>query len=242
MPQGMSRVEHMFAFSSSPPPRGPRPPVPRGLKQKVAPVISASARTLPVSPLLSTLLPGGALRRGATTVVHGAPGSGATSFGVSLLAHASSAGHWCAAVGFEDPGVVAMAELGLDLRRAVFVPQPRAGWADAAAELLDGMELILLRPPGRVPHAAARRLMARARERRAALVVVVTDQAQWPVPPEVVVHVERPLWQGAGRGDGRLAARRSEVSVEGRGGFRPRSASVWLPSPTGVVAVADERR
>jgi hypothetical protein len=126
---------------------------------------------------------------------------------VGLLAEASRSGHWCAAVGLADPGVAAMAELGLDLRRAVFVPRPQAGWAEAAAELLEGVELLLLRPPPRVPHAAARRLAARAKDRRCALVVLGSSRNSWPLPPDLHLEIEHSRWEGAGEGDGRLARR-----------------------------------
>ena len=233
----LASVEHMFAFQSSPADR--RPPVPDGLRSRIAPVLMASERVLPVSTDLADLLPGGSLRRGTTTMVSGAPGSGAISLGVSLLAEASSSGHWCAAVGIADPGVIAMAEMGLDLRRAVFVPRPRAGWAEVAAEMLDGMELVVLRPPARVPYGAARVLAGRARERRSALVVVVDDPRRWPLPAEVTLEVGASSWQGIGMGDGRLSARRCEVSVHGRHGkVRERTVPIWLPSPAGTVRVA----
>jgi hypothetical protein len=41
----------------------------------------------------------------------------------------------------DDPGVVAIADLGVDLRRVLFVPRPRGAWAECAADLLDGVDL-----------------------------------------------------------------------------------------------------
>jgi hypothetical protein len=218
-----------------------RPPVPAALRQQVSPVIPASARTVAVLPALSHLLPGGVLRRGTSTLVTGAPGSGATSLAVSLLAEASRLGHWCAAVGVDDPGVLAMAELGLDLRRVVFLPRLQGDWAVATAELLEGVELILLALPRRVPHAAARQLVARARERRAVLVLLTATREAWPVPTELVVSIEGSSWQGAGLGDGRLSARRVEVLVEGRAAVRPTRHALWLPSARGRIALVEER-
>ena len=110
---------------------------------------------------LAPLFPGGALRRGTTTTVSGPPGHGATTLALSLLVAASTAGSWCAAVGLPDPGVVAAAGLGLDLRRVVFVPHPGSGWAEAAGDLLSGVDVVLVRPPGRVRLTAARHLRAR---------------------------------------------------------------------------------
>ena len=228
----------MFASRPSSDHRRARPPVPAGLRQKITPLIPASARTLPVTPALETLLPGGSLRRGTTTLVTGAAGSGATSLGIALLAGASHAGHWCASVGLDDPGVVAMAELGLDLRRVVFVPSPRGAWAEAAAELLEGVELLLVRVPGRVSAPAARRLVARVRDRRAALVVLAESSEMWPTSPELTLAIDDSRWQGAGFGEGRLQARRAHLTIEGRGGVRAQSASVWLPSPRGEITLA----
>jgi hypothetical protein len=232
----------MFVSQAIPGPRQAiRPPIPAELRQRATPVVPASSRTLPLLSALAPLVPGGALRRGATTLVTGAVGSGATSLAVALLAHASHAGHWCAAVGVHDPGVVAMAELGLDLRRAVFVPQARGEWAEVAGELLDGVELLLVAPPGRVPLTAARRLAARARERRAALVVLAPIRAAWPTPAELLLGVESSSWQGAGFGDGRLTARRLEVLVTGRGALREHRASLWLPSSRGEITLVEGR-
>ncbi len=232
----------MFASRTSSSARSSRrPPVPQALRQQVTPVVPAAARTLPVLPALAELLPGGALRRGTTTLVTGAPGSGATSLGVALLAHASRGGHWCAAIGVDDPGVIAMVELGLDLRRVVFIPQVQGDWAIAAGELLEGVELILLRPPTRVPHAAARQLAARARERRAALVILGARTSAWPLPAELTIEVAASRWRGAGLGEGRLSARTVELCVTGRGGTREQRSSLWLPSPGGEIALVSER-
>jgi hypothetical protein len=139
-----------------------------------------------------------------------------------------------------DPGVVAMAELGLDVRRVVFVPHPLAGWAEAAAELLDGVDLLFLCPPSRVPHAAARRLMARAKERRSVLLIRTEEVDQWPVVPESRILVESSSWKGAGQGDGRLSSRRVTLWREGRrGASRPIKQTLWLPSRGGTVTVAE---
>ena len=232
----------MFAFESTTVTRPQRPALPQALRQKVSPVIAASARTLPVSPALASLLPGGSIQRGTTTVISGAPGSGVRSLGVSMVAEASSRGHWCAAIGLEDPGVVAMAELGLDLRRTIFVPRERGVWADAAAELADGVEMILLSPPSRVSYSAARRLVARVRERRVALIVVTDKADRWPVPPEMKMTIISSSWHGAGLGDGCLAARRAKVLVEHRrDAMKGGPVVVWLPSSNGSVALAEER-
>jgi len=198
----------------------------------IRPAAPPASRCLPLDGELEALLPEGALRRGSTLVVTGPPAYGATTLGLSLLCGASAAGHWCAAVGLDDPGVVAMAELGIDLRRVVFVPRPRGAWAVAVAELFEGADVVLVRPPARVAHTAARRLRARARERGAVLVVVVEHRDDWPVPSWISLEVTDATWHAPGR----LLERRADVLVTGHGVLRPRRIALWLPGPRGAVA------
>lgn len=228
-----------------PPPAGHLPARRRGLPPELAerarPVSSVSVRLLPLPAPLVPLFPDGALRRGATTLVTGAPGRGATTLALALLAAASTGAGWCGAVGLADPGVVAMVELGIDLRRVVFVPHPQAGWADAAAELADGVDVVLVRPPGRARPTAARHLVARARQRQVALVVLVDRAQEWPEGPDAALTVTGAEWYGIGRGHGHLQGRRAEVQVTGR---RPAgrvvTRTLWLPTGTGTVAEVDD--
>jgi hypothetical protein len=178
------------------------------------------------------------MRRGTTTVVTGQLGHGATTLALALLAAASQAGSWCAAVGLADPGVVAVAELGLDLRRVVFVPHPGNGWAEATGDLLAGVDAVVVRPPGRARLTAARHLTARARERQVAL-VVLESAGGWPVGGDLALSVEAVEWEGVGRGHGHLQGRRAQVRVSGRGAAgRTTECSLWLPAGSGVVTVA----
>ena len=118
--------------------------------------------------------------------------------------------------GLPDPGVVAAAGLGLDLRRVVFVPHPGSGWAEAAGDLLSGVDAVLVRPPGRARLTAARHLTARARERQAALVVLLEGAGGWPEGGDLALSVGAVEWEGIGRGHGHLRGRRAEVRVSGR--------------------------
>ncbi len=223
------------------PPAGPLPPrrrvIPADLAARVRPVSTAASRLLPLPAPRVPLFPDGALRRGGTTLVTGAPGLGASTLALALLASASAGAGWSAAVGLADPGVVAIAELGFDLRRVVFVPRPRAGWADATAELLDGVDAVLVRPPGRVRPTAARHLVARARDRQSALVVLADRPDRWPEGPDAVLSVTASTWKGIGSGYGHLQARRAEVRAAWRRpAGRETSCTVWLPSGDGVMA------
>ncbi len=198
-----------------------------------------AGRTLPVPPPLAPFFPGGRLRRGTTTTVTGQPGHGATTLSLALLAAASGAGSWCAAVGLPDPGVVAAAGLGLDLRRVVFVPHPGSGWAEAAGDLLSGVDAVLVRPPGRARPKEARHLAARARERQAALVVLLEGAGTWPEGGDLALTVGAVQWEGVGHGHGHLRGRRAEVRVSGRrAATHHTECSLWLPAGTGAVASA----
>jgi len=238
----------MFAFSPTgaapaPDPVTPRrdPGVPRelpaGLADRVRPTTPVAGRTLPVPAALAPLFPSGSLRRGTTTIVSGQRGHGATTLALALLGAASAAGSWCAAVGLPDPGVVAAAGLGLDLRRVVFVPHPGTGWAEAAGDLLSGVDAVLVRPPGRARLTAARHLTARARDRQAALVVLLEGTGSWPEGGDLVLTVGAVEWEGVGRGHGYLRGRRAEVRVSGRrAAGRANECSLWLPADSGAVA------
>src|SRR5205807_10166548 len=65
---------------------------------RVRPVVLAGERRLAVPGPLGEILPGGGLQRGSVVRVDGAPGSGATTLVLSLLAAATAAGEWAAVV------------------------------------------------------------------------------------------------------------------------------------------------
>src|SRR5580693_6151227 len=221
----------MFAFAAGDPSSPRSRELPAGLADRVRPTTPVAGRTLPVPPALAPLFPAGSLRRGTTTTVTGLPGHGATTLALALLAAASAAGSWCAAVGLPDPGVVAAAGLGLDLRRVVFVPHPGSGWAEAAGDLLSGVDAVLVRPT------------ARARERQGALVVLLEGAGAWPEGGDLALSVGAVEWEGVGRGHGHLRGRRAEVRVSGRrAAGRLTECSLWLPAGSGAVAAAGDAR
>jgi hypothetical protein len=164
---------------------------------------------------------------------------GSTTLGFALLA-AASAASWCAAVGTADPGIVALAELGVDLGHLVLVPCPGPRWAQVAATLFDGMDVVLVRPPGPVRPGLARRLSARARERRGVLVVL--GARGWPEGADVRLSVETGTWHGVEAGHGHLQGRHVEVVASGRRtATRPVRVGLWLPAPSGQVVGASEQ-
>ena len=201
----------------------------------VAPVSLAGEQLLPVLPALAGLFPGGGLRRGG---VVGVGGTGSMSLALALTAAATAGGSWAAVVGLPALGLVAAAELGVALERLAVVAAPGGQWATVTAALLDALDLVVVRPAGRARPVEARRLAARARERRA---VLLTFTESWPEPLDVRLGVAAAAWQGLGDGHGHLRRRRVEVRVEGRGAAsRPRRVALWLPGEEGVqVAGAD---
>ena len=164
---------------------------------------------LPALPALAPLLPGGGLAKGSVLAVESA---GALC--LALIAGPSQAGMWCGVAGMPHLGIAAAAEAGAEPGRMMLVPDPGPRWAEVAATMLDACAVVLLRPPGRAPARARRRLETAARRSGAALIVAGT----WDGAP-VRLHVTRQQWDGVGDGYGRLRARRR--------GRPPRGAARW---------------
>jgi hypothetical protein len=209
----------------------------RQLGDRVRPLSDAAERVLPVPEAFVALLPHGGLQRGTTVAT---TGSAATSLALALAGPATRAGSWCAVVGLAHLGLLAAAELGVDLERTVLVAAPEpAAWPSVVAALLDAFEVVLVQPSAPLTPTVQRRLAARTRDRGAVLVVVGEAAAARGQEPDLVVGAGRSSWEGLGVGHGRLRARRVEVEVRGRrGAARPRRATLWLPGPDGQVAVA----
>jgi hypothetical protein len=208
----------------------------------------ADPGVIAVPGALAELVPGG-VRRGEAVALRGGPGSGPNASNamdyltLSLLAEALRAGLWCAAVGTPELGGAALAGLlggpavreGA-LQRLLVVAEPGERWAEAAAVLADGVDLLLVSPPGTVSAQVARRLDARLRQgvadsarHRAALLVL----GAWP-SARTVLRVRRLGWSGLGEGTGHLAGGRAEITAEDRA-RRVRSVRVWLPGEDGAV-------
>lgn len=202
----------------------PSPAILRELAGRVAPVSLARDQLLPVSPGVSAIVSG--LRRGSTvSITSSSSGAGATSLALSLLAGPVTAGSWAAIVGMPDLGLVAAAELGVDLDRLAVVPAPGPLWPTVVAALIDAIDVVLLRPPVRVRPADARRLAARVRDRRGVLVIA----GSWPEATDVRLEVVRSAWSGLERGHGHLQHRSLEVVTGGRGAAsRQRRVTVEL--------------
>src|SRR6266567_1895827 len=196
----------------------------------LGPLEARGAGTLPVLAALRGLLPRGGLARGSVLAV--------AEFGLlclALAAAASADGAWCGIAGIPEAGVLAAAALGLDAGRTLLVPDPGPSWPQVVASLLDGCELVLLRPPARAPAQVRQRLEATLRRGRGVLLVA----GDWP-GAQLRLRVASQRWTGLGDGHGRLRACCAEITADGRGeAAMTRTRWLWLPGEDGGVAVAD---
>jgi hypothetical protein len=191
--------------------------------------VLADVGLLPVLPALRDLLPQRALQRGS--VVSAGPWS---LLCLALAAGPVASGAWCAVVGIPEFGVMAAADAGLDPARLLLAPEPGPGWAQVAVSLLDGCELVLLRPPERPPAQVRRKLEAAVRRYGAVLLVA----GDWE-GAQVRLRIAAQEWTGIGSGHGRLRGRRAHVVADGRGGWsRSQARWLWLPGPDGAVTPA----
>jgi hypothetical protein len=193
--------------------------------------VLSDADLLPVLPALRDLLPHGALQRGSVVAA-----GGWSLLCLALAAGPVASGAWCAAAGIPDLGVAAASDAGLDPARLLLIPDLGRNWPQVVASLLDGCDLVLLRPPDR-PSAQVRRKLEAAVRRCQAVLLVAGD---WD-GAQVRLRITAQEWSGIGSGHGRLRGRRAQVVADGRGGWsRSRARWLWLPGPNGAVAaVAD---
>lgn len=203
---------------------------------------SAANRVVDVAPTLASLLPHGGLMRGSTVVVEG--DGAATSLALALCAEASRQGSWIATVGMEHLSWAAAREAGVNMERVIAVSlgsTPTKGVdglaADAVAAVMEAAEVIVVDAGLSIGVTAARRLIARARERGVVLIRPFGAHApsfrrdRWPIGPDVHFRVMNVAWSGIGQGWGHGSARRVDVEVTGRrAAGRPRRASLWLPT------------
>jgi hypothetical protein len=163
----------------------------------------STGRVLPVRGELAGLLPWGGLRRGSTVSV-----GGSTSLLLALLAGATADGCWAAVVGLPQIGVLAAAELGVAVQRLALIPRPGSDPGPVIAALLDGMDLVAVACP--LPPSLARRLTARARQRRAVLIAF----GAWP-SADVALTAESVSWNALD--DGAETLRRQQITVRSGG-------------------------
>ncbi len=202
-------------------------------------------RLLPVGGALGELVPGGGLAPGWVVEVGGPAGP---SLALTLVSGVSQAGSWIAGLGLTGLGLVAAAELGVDLERLVLVDGPEpTRWSTVAATLVEAFDVVVARPGHRVRPGDARRLHARAREAGSVLVLVppagsaaARRPTPWPEAADLVLRTADPVWTGLEQGYGHLRSRQVEVVVDGRRrAARSCRARLWLPGADGEVALVE---
>jgi hypothetical protein len=189
--------------------------------------VLSDADLLPVLPALRDLLPLGALQRGSVVAT-----GNWSMLCLALAAGPVASGAWCAAAGIADFGVAAAADAGLDPTRLLLVPDLGPNWPQVVASLLDGCDLVLLRPPDRPSAQIRRRLEAAVRRYGAVLLVVGSWEGA-----QVRLRITSQAWTGIGMGHGRLRERKVQVLADGRGEWsRAQARWLWLPGPDGTVS------
>ena len=205
----------------------------RVMADQITPLALAREQTIPVHPVLTSLFPGAALRRGSVISV---AGPGATLLALTLAAGPSQVGSWVAMVGGREIGMVAAEEVGVVLKRVLVVDPPKQAWSSTVAALVGAVDVVLISPTHRVSDADARRLVVRLRERGSVLILV---ESAWHAGVDVQLTIAASAWSGLGIGHGLLRSRRVTVNGSGRGAAgRPRSLDLWLPGPSGAPAAA----
>ena len=151
---------------------------------------------LAVPAPLAELLPRRGLARGSVSMV-----SGASSVLLGILAAVTQAGLFAAVVGLPKLGLLAAIEMGARLDRLALIPEPGPDPAGVAGVLLDGIDLVVLGLGGAtLSPSRARAVMARARSKRAVLLVT---EGQIP-GAEVVIDARVDGYSGMGHGEGRI--------------------------------------
>lgn len=182
-------------------------------------VTTPARGVLSVPAPLAGILPQGGLPRGGVVSLIG--DSGSTSLLLTLLAAPPNA--WSALVGLPEVGMLAAAELGVDLDRVVLVPDPGPDVLQILSVLADGVDMIAVLPPKVLPPSRLKVLNARLRQSGAVLLVA----GRWP-GADLVLQSRIEGWVGLGQGHGRLRDRELVIEVGGRGAAGRRSSVAML--------------
>jgi hypothetical protein len=200
-----------------------------GLTRGVAGARARRAPGLAVPVALGELLPDG-LQRGAVTGLDGDRYLAAGLVGAAIRQAGSAA-----LVGVDDLGTAAVVAAGAAPARLVVVRSDAPTWARAVEVLIGAVEVVLVRPPGPVADAVARRITARLRRTAPVATALIVAGGAFPAP--VRLRVAAAQWSGLEIGHGLLEARRVSVVAERRDGSS-RAVQVYLPGVDGAVVPA----
>lgn len=182
----------------------------RSLQQRITEMqpLRLDDRALPTAPGLRSLLPGGALKKGASYSVRGSQ-----QLALSLLSEASASGAWCGVIGCPTFGAESATALGIALDRCILIPEPGSDAIGLSGALSEILTVVLLVPSERPRPGEVERISARLREHGTALVIA----GEWP-HPESALHVTASKWEGLGAGYGFLDEREIAVQSQDRRG------------------------
>ncbi len=187
----------------------------RVLAGRVAPLVLAGERTLPVAEMFADLFPERGLVRGR---IIACSGPAATSLALALVAPSVAAGSWLATIDVPTIGLDAASEFGVALERVVAVRtggdvEQARRWPDVVAAAADGFDLLMTRVPTDVSPAAMRKVTTRLRQRDVVM-IVLGDPAG--LSCDGVIGADSARWTGLGDGHGHLQQRRLVVESSGR--------------------------
>lgn len=153
---------------------------------------------------------------GRTVGLHGAPGSGLTRLGLSLLVEASLQAPVVAVDvrGWLSP--LAAWEVGIRPERLVVVRPDHTTWARVIGSLMDGVGGVYAEVPRGVPDAVLRRVAAVARKRRVGLVLRPLHGLLPPGLAHLTMEAREIEWEGTGRGYGHVRRRSLRVTASGK--------------------------
>lgn len=166
---------------------------------------------IPVPPALAEVLPGGGLRRRQAVELGLAAG-----LAVELIAHISGNGGMVAVVGWPELGYIGVPAAGGDLTQIVVIPDAGVDGLEVVAALVEGVDAVFYRNPveAYLPASRTRKLMAKLRTGRAALLTVgVRLETSAPL-----ITADITGYRGIGAGVGRIQAvdMRISATVHGR--------------------------
>lgn len=179
-----------------------------------------AADALPVTPEVGELIGRQGLDRSQWIMCQG---QGAVSLAAVMLAAATQQGSWLAVVATPTLGAEAISELGVDLRRVVAVDadlESPMQWAERLVACSDGFDLVVTTMPARIPDRVWRSMSQRTRRNGTVVVGLNLPGVDLPgidLPGiDMRCRVVGSVWEGLGRGSGRLVARRLQVEVAAR--------------------------
>mgnify|MGYP001819300138 CR=1 FL=1 len=208
------------------------------LGDRVAPLVLAGERTIPVDETFGDLFAEGGLVRGRTIACSG---SAATSTALALVAPAIRSGAWLALIDLPTVGLDAASELGVALERVVAIGTRPPGtaddpgrWLDVVAAAADGFDILLVRAPSGLSAGGVRKLAVRLRQRDV-VTIVLGDPGS--IACDGTLHTDAGEWSGLGEGYGHLRRRQVVVHASGRRLPGRRHCRFTIPAATTTPAV-----